>query len=226
MKIITLAALAFGGAAWTTSPTALAAEPTHTGGSISGLAGFGTNADGFNFGVRGGYTLQNHWYLGGTIIGNTGLGNTQLAGWGLGFTLGAEAGYEIAAGPVVIRPYGGLGFTSQSYSGYAGTGTYNATLCAEGQYQYCSGGVAANPTYNPTLCAEGVAQSCNPGLNAGLAGASATTTSVAFWVGTTVLYDFAGGPWFLCGDVRVGDAPSLVYEQLIFAVMAGGGYEF
>jgi hypothetical protein len=221
-----LAALALGAAVGISSSSAVAAEPSHTGGSVAGLLGFGANADGFGFGVRGGYTLPNHVYVGGTILGNTGIGSTQLAGWGLGFTLGAEAGYEIAAGPVVIRPYGGLGFTSQSYNGYNVGNAYNATLCAEGQYQYCNPAAAPNPNYNPTLCAEGFAQYCNATLNGTLAGASATTNSLALWAGATVLYDFKGGPWFVCGDVRIGDAPGLVYETLIFAVMAGGGYEF
>ncbi len=55
---------------------------------------------------------------------------------------------------------------------------------------------------------------------------NATTTSLALWVGGTVLYAFNGGPWFVSGDVRLGDAPGLVYQQLVFAVMAGGGYQF
>jgi hypothetical protein len=222
-----VASFAISAAGFLSAPSAFAVEPAqvHEGASVAGLLGFGANEYGFNFGVRGGYTLPNHVYLGGTIIGNTGLGDTQLAGWGLGFTTGFEGGYEIAAGPIVVRPYGGIGFTSQTFNGYFG-GMYNPTLCAEGQLAYCGTGTTPNPNYNPTLCEEGVTQDCSATLNGNLATAGTSTNSLALWVGGTVLYDFKGGPWFVSGDFRFGDAPALFYQQALFAVMAGGGYEF
>jgi hypothetical protein len=231
MHARTLAALALGAAALLTVSSAMADRAeVHEGGSIAGLTGFGANAYGANFGVRGGYTLPSHLYVGGTILGNTGLGNSLLPGWGLGFTMGGEVGYDIVAGPLVVRPYGGLGFTSQTYNGYVGYGGYggygyNATLCAEGQYQYCSASAAPNPSYNPTLCARGVTQDCSPYLD-GVGGPGASTLSLAFWAGGTVLYDFKGGPWFVSADFRIGDAPGFALEQAIFAVMVGGGYAF
>jgi hypothetical protein len=199
MKVRTLAALALGATTLFSASSALAVEPAqlHEGASIAGLVGFGANAYGFDLGVRGGYTLPNHVYLGGTFIFNTGLG-----GWGAGFTTGFEGGYEFAAGPVVVRPYGGLGFVDENYNGYYGYAgnTYNAQLCAEG---------IDNAVY------------CNNGNGFG-----STTTSFAFWVGGTAIYDFKGGPWFVAADIRMGDAPALFYQQFVFAFMPGGGYEF
>jgi hypothetical protein len=200
MTLRKLAALALGGATLLSASSARAVEPAElkSGFSIAGLIGFGASAYGFDLGVRGGYTLPNNVYLGGTFIFNTGFG-----GWGAGFTTGFEGGYQFAAGPVVVRPYGGVGFTDQNYNGYYGyTGsTYNAQLCAEGidNAVYCNTGNAYN---------------------------GGTTTSVAFWVGGTAIYDFKGGPWFVAADIRMGDAPGLYTGNVIFAFLPGGGYEF
>ena len=195
MKVRTLAALALGATTLLSASSASAVEPAqlHEGASIAGLIGFGANAYGFDIGARGGYTLSNHVYLGGTFLFNTG-----FAGWGAGFTTGFEAGYEFAAGPVVVRPYGGIGFALEQYSGYYYGGAYNPNLCA---------------IYGGVYCAYG-------------AGGSTTTTSAAFWVGGTAIYDFKGGPWFVAGDIRMGDAPALLTNQFIFAFLPGGGYEF
>ena len=193
MNVRTLAACAFGATTLFSASSALAVEPAqvHEGASVAGLIGFGANAYGFDLGVRGGYTLPNHVYLGGTFVFNTG-----FAGWGAGFTTGFEGGYEFAAGPVTVRPYGGIGFADEQYNGYYNN-TYNVTLCAE------FGGIYCNNT-----------------------GAGGTSTSFAFWVGGTAFYDFKGGPWFVAGDIRIGDAPGLFYQQFIFAFLPGGGYEF
>jgi hypothetical protein len=222
---------ALGAVAWLYAFSAQAAEPAevHEGGSIASLIGFGANQYGLNFGVRGGYTLPSHLYLGGTLLGNTSIGgDTTLAGWGLGFTLGAEVGYDVAAGPLVLRPYAGLGYTQQTYNGGSSGVPYNATLCAEGQAAYCGTGATPNPNYNPTFCAEGAVQDCNPYLSGSGSptAVNATTSSAALWVGGTLIYDFHGGPWFATADLRLGDAPGLFYQQLVFAGMVGGGYEF
>jgi hypothetical protein len=203
MNVRTLAACALGATASLSASSALAVEPAqlHEGASVAGLVGFGANSYGFSTGVRGGYTLPNHVYLGGTFLLNVGLG-----GWGAGFTTGFEGGYEFAAGPIVVRPYGGVGFADENYGGYGNT--YNATLCAEFGGTYC----------NNTN------------------GYGGTTTSIAFWAGGTAIYDFKGGPWFVAGDLRFGDAPFLAPTyygtgygnggNVIFALMASGGYEF
>lgn len=90
------------------------AEPAATAGhgSVGGLVGYGFK-DGTNFGlgVRGGYTLPMNLYLGGTFVYHLGksestpLGDVKANVYYLGF----EGGYDIGAGPVVIRPYLGLG---------------------------------------------------------------------------------------------------------------------
>jgi hypothetical protein len=196
MKVRKLAALAVGAASLLSASSAFAVDPAELkqGGSVAGLIGFGANAYGFGLGVRGGYTLPNNVYIGGTALLNVGFG-----GWGAGFTIGAEGGYQFAAGPVVVRPYGGLGFVDENYS-YGGYGNVGAAAQAA-----CNAGVTAD---------------CN------LGGYGGTTTSFAFWVGGTAIYDFKGGPWFVAADIRMGDAPALFGGNFIFAFMPGGGYEF
>jgi hypothetical protein len=198
MKLRTLATMALGATTFFSASSALAYEPAqvHEGASIGGLIGFGVDYYGFATGIRGGYTLPAHVYLGGTFLFNTG-----FAGWGAGFTTGFEGGYEFAAGPVTVRPYGGVGLALEQYGG-GGPYLGNGNICG----------------YTPT----GAPIYCN-GNGYGYGGSS---TSLAFWAGGTCIYDFKGGPWFVMGDVRFGDAPALYYEQGIFAVLVGGGYEF
>jgi hypothetical protein len=98
--------------------TAQAAEsPTAGHGSVGALLGYGFE-DGLKLGlgVRGGYTLPMNVYLGGTFVYH--LGESESAG-GIEasanlYYLGFEGGYDIAAGPVVIRPYLGLGAATAS----------------------------------------------------------------------------------------------------------------
>jgi hypothetical protein len=201
MKLRKLAATALGATTLLSASSALAVEPAqlHEGGSIALLAGFGASAYGFSTGVRGGYTLPAHVYLGGTFLLNVGFG-----GWGVGFTTGFEGGYEFAAGPIVVRPYGGIGVELEQFNGV----------------NYGNNGICGyTPTDAPIYCN-------NLGGYAG-----GTTTSVAFWFGGTAIYDFKGGPWFVAGDARIGDAPALAAYygnagDIIFAVLASGGYEF
>jgi hypothetical protein len=82
-----------------------------SGWSVAGLLGFGFSnyVGGFGLGVRGGYTLPSHVYLGGTFVDfPVSFGNT--------FFTGFEGGYDIKAGPLAVRPYGGVGLIDISYN--------------------------------------------------------------------------------------------------------------
>jgi hypothetical protein len=214
-----IAALALGGATFLGTSTAIAVEPAELkqGASVAGLIGFGASSYGFDLGVRAGYTLPNNVYLGGTFIFNTGFG-----GWGSGFTTGFEGGYQFAAGPVVVRPYGGIGFADEQYNYYGycgGAGPGN-----NGLLQSCLNACAQGAAVNLGTCDA----ACENAYGSGTAGYynCGSTTSVAFWVGGTAMYDFKGGPWFVAADIRMGDAPALFGGNVIFAFLPGGGYEF
>jgi len=104
------------------SPARAEQAPTAGKVSIGALAGYGFK-DGVNLGlgVRGGYTLPANIYLGGTFVyhlgksENVGIGDVKVNVYYFGF----EGGYDIGAGPVVIRPYLGIGAATAkgSYSG-------------------------------------------------------------------------------------------------------------
>jgi hypothetical protein len=71
------------------------------------LLGYGFNgAEHLGFGLRGGYTLPMHVYLGATLVYH--LGSSDVVSTSL-FYPGVEAGYEATLGPVALRPYGGFG---------------------------------------------------------------------------------------------------------------------
>jgi len=96
----------------------LAAAGTYTGaahaeGASAGVLlgyGFKDYVD-LGFGVRGGYTLPMNLYLGGTFIYHLGksdnINGVDISGHIMYF--GVEGGYDIEAGPVIVRPYLGLG---------------------------------------------------------------------------------------------------------------------
>lgn len=108
----------------------LTAAATYTGaaraadgagyGSVGALLGVGfatssnvadVNPAGFGLGVRGGYTLPMNVYIGGTFVYHLG-GSTSTPAGDLSFHMlyfGVEGGYDIEAGPVIVRPYLGLG---------------------------------------------------------------------------------------------------------------------
>jgi hypothetical protein len=94
------------------SPARADESPTAGKGSVGALFGYGFK-DGLNLGlgVRGGYTLPANVYLGGTFVYH--LGKSQNDGFGdvsvKVYYFGFEGGYDFVAGPVVIRPYLGLG---------------------------------------------------------------------------------------------------------------------
>ncbi len=84
-----------------------------TGGSAALLLGYGFD-DVFKLGlgVRGGYTLPMKVYVGGTFVYHLGTSVDVGAGQSVSVNImmfGAEGGYELAAGPVIVRPYAGLG---------------------------------------------------------------------------------------------------------------------
>jgi hypothetical protein len=102
------------------SPTTHAAPRAEVqpGWSVAGLLGLGfSNYYGFGIGGRGGYTLENHVYLGGILQYNFGWSSYAS------FYTGFEGGYDIPAGPLLVRPYGGLGPAWITYpSIYTGCG--------------------------------------------------------------------------------------------------------
>jgi hypothetical protein len=79
--------------------------------NMSLLAGHGFK-DAFKtgFGGRLGYTVSNGLYVGGTFIYHT--GTSEGLAQGNVWYGGAEVGYDVAAGPFVIRPYAGSGIAS------------------------------------------------------------------------------------------------------------------
>jgi hypothetical protein len=97
--------------------TAAAADTSTSGPSVGILVGYGTNNLNFGLGVRGGYTLPmdtgpGHIYLGGTFSYFFGKSESDGEGDSIGvsfWNLGVEGGYEVPAGPVIVRPYIGLG---------------------------------------------------------------------------------------------------------------------
>jgi hypothetical protein len=106
------------------SPARAEQAPTAGKVSIGALVGYGFK-DGVNLGlgVRGGYTLPMNLYLGGTFVYH--LGKSQNVGYGDStmnvYYFGVEGGYDIAAGPVVIRPYLGLGAVTAKVTMPSGT---------------------------------------------------------------------------------------------------------
>jgi hypothetical protein len=136
MRKLTAAALAASVALVTTSASAQGSRAEHArefadadGWSVAGLLGFGFSSyAGFGFGVRGGYTLPSHVYLGGTFVDYLGFG-----GYGNSFLTGFEAGYNIKAGPVVVRPYGALGLVDITISNYY-SGVNTNAICGVNGY--------------------------------------------------------------------------------------------
>lgn len=94
------------------APAHAEVSPTAGHGSVGALLGYGfKDGLGLGLGVRGGYTLPMNLYLGGTFVYHLGksestpFGDTKVNV----YYFGVEGGYDIAAGPVVVRPYLGLG---------------------------------------------------------------------------------------------------------------------
>src|SRR5260221_9553909 len=93
-------------------PAQAEASPTAGHASAAALLGNGfKDGVGIGLGVRGGYTLPMNVYVGGTFIYH--LGKSEATPFGdikvNIYYFGGEVGYDIAAGPAVVRPYLGLG---------------------------------------------------------------------------------------------------------------------
>src|ERR1700691_5865870 len=96
-------------------------EPDRPGVSVGLLLGYGfDDAYKFGLGARGGYTLPQKVYIGGTFVYH--FGESQSDGSTTAsehlFYLGPEGGYDFAipGAPILVRPYLGLGFESVSVS--------------------------------------------------------------------------------------------------------------
>lgn len=95
----------------------IAAFGLHSTQLRQGALGLGGNSEsigamGFGGGLRAGYVLVRGMYVGGTFIYHTGESRNVAAGkieGGLWYG-GIELGHQVAAGPVLIRPYAGLGY--------------------------------------------------------------------------------------------------------------------
>jgi hypothetical protein len=112
------------------------------GGTIGGVLGFGTDSYyGFALGVWGGYTLPFHLYLGGAF--NYFTGDSFVSSYLFEF----QVGYDLAViprAPVLIRPYGGLGYEHFSYGNFGcidnldctngGLGSLVISIGAQGSY--------------------------------------------------------------------------------------------
>jgi hypothetical protein len=86
--------------------------------SVAPLADYGTSkVYGFGIGGRVGYTHSSHLYFGGAFNYHFGGSNGPYS-YKL-FYLGPEVGYNVAAGPVTVRPYlgGGVGSLRTTYHG-------------------------------------------------------------------------------------------------------------
>ena len=101
--------------------------------SAAALLGWGfRDPAGFGLGLRGGYTLPMNVYLGLTLVYHLGKSDT-IANVDVGanmYLLGVEGGYDIMAGPVVVRPFLGLGpvfiHLNQAYPTGLGTAVGNS----------------------------------------------------------------------------------------------------
>lgn len=109
--------------------------------SAAPLLGYGTNEFGVGVGARGGYTFESRIYVGGTFLYHAGSDNIAT---GAGITQShrkfyypaAEGGYDIGIGPLLVRPYGGVGIlfanTDVTANGLQASGTENALMIYPG----------------------------------------------------------------------------------------------
>ena len=86
--------------------------------SVAPQVGAATNGYGFGLGARVGYTFKVPIYVGGNFMYHAGSGNesgTERAWYPSG-----EAGYDVGIGPVLVRPYVGLGYLMRDNAKDAG----------------------------------------------------------------------------------------------------------
>jgi hypothetical protein len=118
-------------AATLTASAAFAQTPADMSGtSASVLVGYGTDSYNLGFGARVSYTLPAvPVYIGGTFVYHLGTSETIMGAEASAHVMyfGAEAGYNVSAGPVVIRPYLGLGAgIASATASYAGISYSNS----------------------------------------------------------------------------------------------------
>ena len=105
---------------------------------LSPMVGYLSDYLDFGVGLRGGKTLDNHIYIGGTFIyqiGESGsgttvgtLGTTTTYSWSSGgFYLGPEGGYDFDIKYVVIRPFIGLGIFNWTSGASVGGTSYGSS---------------------------------------------------------------------------------------------------
>lgn len=115
-------------------------------GSAGALIGVGTaDYSVFGLGLRGGYTFANTpVYVGGTFLYHFGSNNLSS------MVLGVEGGYDFTVGPVIIRPYLGLGDVIVHYDFSAtvpGLGTIGGSG-SQGNFAFWPGGTVIYPINN------------------------------------------------------------------------------
>jgi hypothetical protein len=84
---------------------------------------------GLGLGARVGYTLTSRIYLGGTIVYHLGQSKDDKGVKYEGGVLypGIEGGYELGVGPVLLRPYAGVGFVAVKLKASAGASELDAS---------------------------------------------------------------------------------------------------
>jgi hypothetical protein len=95
--------------------------------TVAPLLGFGTDNLDFGVGLRAGkVALGEHVWLGGSAIYHLGHGSSgtvngvRYESSSSALFVGPEVGYDFPVGPVVLRPYGGIGLAAFSASASAG----------------------------------------------------------------------------------------------------------
>lgn len=91
--------------------------------SVAPLLGFGTDQLELGIGVRAGKTMfAEHLWVGGTAVYHMGhstagtVNGVRYDASSSAFYVGPEVGYDVEAGPVIVRPYAGLGIAALSVS--------------------------------------------------------------------------------------------------------------
>jgi hypothetical protein len=121
-------------------------------GSVGLLLGAATQSyTTFGIGARGGYTLPMNIYLGATLGYNFGSSPAPNVSFH-SFMFGVEGGYDLTVGPVVIRPYLGLGDLIASASvpsvTVAGFGTVGGGSVSSGNFALWPGATVMYPISN------------------------------------------------------------------------------
>lgn len=95
--------------------------------SVAPLLGFGTDHLELGVGVRAGKTaFVEHLWVGGTAVYHAGqstsgaVNGVRYEASSSVFYVGPEVGYDIELGPVILRPYGGVGLAAMSASATTG----------------------------------------------------------------------------------------------------------